>query len=244
VQVGQIHPTARAGAMDAARTIAAGVAAGCVAGLLVGGIGGRLAMLVLRLTSDPALRGLETDDGFVIGIVSTSTLFLLVLTTMLGALGGLAYLIVRSWLPTRTRRWWFGALAAAFGGAAIIRPGGIDFTRLEPLWLAIAMFVAIPAAGGVLISVLAERYLSPDSRFRRSRAAPAALIPIALFAVVGTSGISLALAVLAAILLWRTWPSAAGFWTSRPVTVIGRVALAAFGTWYAVALARDVAEVL
>ena len=39
-----------------------------MAGLLVGGVGGRVAMLLLRLTSDPRLRGLETDDGFTIGV--------------------------------------------------------------------------------------------------------------------------------------------------------------------------------
>ena len=37
-------------------------------------------MLMLRLTSDPTLRGLETDDGFVIGRFSGDTVFLLILT--------------------------------------------------------------------------------------------------------------------------------------------------------------------
>jgi hypothetical protein len=220
------------------------VAAGLVAGFLIGGIGGRLAMLILRLTSDPALHGLETDDGFIIGIVSVSTIFLLMVTTMLGALGGVFYLLVRSWMPATTRRWWFGALAALYGGAAIIRPGGIDFTRLDPLWLAVVLFVAIPGAGGVLTSVLAERYLAPDSRFQRSKVAPIALIPIALFATVGAFGISIAGAVLAAILLWRVWPAAATFWTSRAMTVVGRIALAALGIGSAIALGRDVAAVL
>jgi hypothetical protein len=228
----------------AARAVAAGVAAGLVAGLLVGGVGGRLAMLVLRLTSDPSLHGLETDDGFVIGIVSLSTVFLLVLTTLLGALGGLAYLVVRGWLPAGTRRWWFAALAGLYGGAAIIRPGGIDFTLLEPLWLAVAMFVTIPAVGGYVTSVLAERYLAPGSRFRTSRASVAVLIPIALYAAVGAVGAAIVIVVIAATLLWRWWPAVARFWTSRPMTIVGRVALAAFGGWYALALARDVADVL
>ncbi len=238
------RPSVQAGPLVAARAIAAGVAAGLIAGFLIGGVGGRLAMLVLRLTSDPALRGLETDDGFIIGIVSTSTIFLLMLTTMLGALGGLFYLVVRSWLPARTRRWWFGALAGAYGGAGVIRPGGIDFTRLEPLWLAIAMFVAICAAYGVAVSVFAERFLALDSRFRESRAAVAALIPIGLLAAVGMFGIAIAMGVIAAILLWRSWPAVARAWTSRPMTILGRIALAAFGIGSAIALVRDVAAVL
>jgi hypothetical protein len=49
-------------------TLAAGVSSGSVAGLLIGGVGGRLAMFVLRLTSDPALRGAKTDDGFTTAI--------------------------------------------------------------------------------------------------------------------------------------------------------------------------------
>jgi hypothetical protein len=61
-------------------TLSAVLAAGALTGALIGGVGGRLAMLILRLTSDPSLHGLETDDGFTIGIVSTSTLFLVGLT--------------------------------------------------------------------------------------------------------------------------------------------------------------------
>ena len=35
-------------------TLASGVSAGFLTGLLIGGVGGRLAMFLLRLTSDPA----------------------------------------------------------------------------------------------------------------------------------------------------------------------------------------------
>ena len=80
-------------------TLASGVTAGFACGLLIGGVGGRLAMLVLRLTSDPALRGVKTDDGFTIGRFSTETIFLLGVTAALGIAGGLFYLIVRGWIP-------------------------------------------------------------------------------------------------------------------------------------------------
>jgi hypothetical protein len=69
-------------------TLASGVSAGFISGLLIGGVGGRLAMFLLRLTSDPALRGAQTDDGFTIGVFSTETLFLLGVTAGLGILGG------------------------------------------------------------------------------------------------------------------------------------------------------------
>src|SRR5438132_4312522 len=84
-------------------TLGAGVSAGFVAGVLIGGVGGRLAMLALRLTSDPSLHGVLTDDGFTIGRVSVETLFLLGVTAGLGMVGGLFYLVVRRWIPSRRR---------------------------------------------------------------------------------------------------------------------------------------------
>ena len=61
-------------------TLASGVTGGFVCGLLIGGVGGRLAMFVLRLTSDPSLRGARTDDDFIIGVFTSQTLFLLGVT--------------------------------------------------------------------------------------------------------------------------------------------------------------------
>ena len=56
-------PTSRKDDLAAvAKPLAAAITAGFVAGLTIGGVGGRLAMFVLRLTSDPAVRGLETDE--------------------------------------------------------------------------------------------------------------------------------------------------------------------------------------
>lgn len=67
------------------RRAAAGIYGGLVCGALVGGIGGRLAMLFLRVTSDPAVRGVETDDGFVIGEVSFDTGSLVFFSAGMGA---------------------------------------------------------------------------------------------------------------------------------------------------------------
>jgi len=75
-------------------TLGAGVSAGFVAGVLIGGVGGRLAMLALRLTSDPSLHGVLTDDGFTIGRVSLETLFLLGVTAGLEVLQPLVAIIL------------------------------------------------------------------------------------------------------------------------------------------------------
>lgn len=201
-------------------------------------------MLVLRLTSDPSLRGLDTDDGFTIGIVSFATLFLVMVTAVAGAIGGLLYLLVRSWLPARARPWLFGALTGIVGGALVIRPGGIDFTRLEPLGLAVAMFVALPAAYGFGVGVLAERFLAKESAFLRSRgwiAGLAALLPLPLF---GPVGLSITVGVIAAVLLGRRAPAVGAAWTSAPMAWVGRAALVAVGVAAAIALVRDVTAIL
>lgn len=226
------------------RRLAAAAATGAVAGVVIGGIGGRLAMLLLRLTSDPILRGLPTDDGFTIGVISTDTLFLLVLTAVAGAVGGVAYLAIRSWLPERARPWVAGGITGLVGGAAIIRPDGIDFTRLAPLWLAVAMFVALPAAYGVATSLLGERFLRDGSAIMRSRPWPAGLVFLLPIGLLGPAGIGLAIAALAVAFLGQRAPMLGTIWGSAPVTWLGRAALTGVAGIAFVVLARDVGAVL
>jgi len=123
-------------------TLGAGVSAGFLAGVLIGGVGGRLAMLALRLTSDPSLHGVSTDDGFTIGRVSLQTLFLLGVTAGLGMAGGLFYLVVRRWIPSRWRIPLMTLFFALVGGAGLIGPSAVDFKRLLPLPLAVALFAS------------------------------------------------------------------------------------------------------
>jgi hypothetical protein len=201
-------------------------------------------MFVLRLTSDPALRGLKTDDDFTIGVFSGATLFLVIVTTVLGILGGLVYLVVRGWLPERARPWLFGGLTGIVGGATVIRPGGIDFTLLDPLGLAVALFIALPAAYGVAVSLLVERFLADRSAFSRSKALIAGfvlLLPLGFFGLIGVAVLAL---ILAAVLLGRAAPEMASLWTSPPVAWIGRAGLVAVAILWGAALVRDVIEVL
>src|SRR5712691_6826130 len=113
-----------------ARRVSACIVGGFVMGALVGGIGGMLAMLV---TSESSLHGLKTDDGFIIGRFSGDSLFLLIFASVLGVLGEILYLAVRSWLPERHRAALAGVFGGVAGGALFIRPNGLDFTRLDPL---------------------------------------------------------------------------------------------------------------
>ncbi len=134
-----------------------GASSGALAGFLIGGVLGRIAMFVLRLTSPNAVIGRESDDGFTIGQISTQSLFLIVVTTTLGALVGVAYVATRPAIPARWMIAVWTIAGLAVGGSTILKADGIDFTELEPQLLSVAMFIAIPGGGAALMAVLVER---------------------------------------------------------------------------------------
>jgi hypothetical protein len=223
--------------------LGASTAMGAFGGFAIGGVGGRLAMLLLRITSDPVLHGRSTDDGFTIGIVSTETTFLLIATTVIGALGGAAYLLIRGALPERRRALVTGALGALVGGAVIIRPDGIDFTALDPLALAVALFVAIPFAGAAAISSLAERAL----RGGRVEAHRRWLLGLAPLILVGGLGPTSALVVALTLAAAGWWPEIRAGGAGGPAALItfgGRLALVAVAGVASVVLVQDVVAVL
>jgi hypothetical protein len=137
-------------------------AAGAAAGLVWGGIGGRIAMRVVFLTSNEYVRGVRSDDGFEIGTFSGATIFLLILTTIFGGVAGLGVGIIRMVTSGPT---WAVAIGtslatAAFVGAIIVHTDGVDFTLLDPLWLTIGLFVLIPGLWGLTVVVVTERLLA------------------------------------------------------------------------------------
>ena len=140
------------------RWLLLGGAAGGVSGLLIGGVGGRLAMFALRLTSPHSVRGIKSDDGFTIGEFSLQTVFLLGFAAAIGLLVGVACLALRSQLPGRVGAAMIVLAGGTLGAATIIKPDGVDFTRLAPLPLACALFTAIPLAGAALTVCLIGRW--------------------------------------------------------------------------------------
>jgi hypothetical protein len=223
-------------------TLAAGVTGGFVAGLFIGGVGGRLAMLLLRLTSPSALRGVLTDDGFTIGRVSAETFFLLGVTAALGIAGGILYVVVRRWIPIG---WRVPAMTVFFGlvgASGIIGPDGLDFSALSPLPLAIAMFVAIPTLYGAAMPFIVERLLREGSILRRRpRAWLFGLAPVVLLNVVGLLLVLVALGIGA---LGRANPRLVDAWRSPQAAWLGRAALLAGATVSGVGLVLDAAEIL
>ena len=136
------------------------VLVGVPVGVLAIGIGGRLAMLLLRLTSPPDVVGVTSDDGFEIGRVTLAGTYTLVnIGVAVGLLGALACLVVSPWLigPTWFRATTVGVTAGALVGSMIFDADGVDFTRLHPLWLAVLLFLALPALVGALLLVLVDR---------------------------------------------------------------------------------------
>jgi hypothetical protein len=223
--------------------VAMGGVAGLATGSLVGGGGGRIAMLILRVTSDPSLHGRESDDGFTIGVVSSQTTFLLVFTAVLGAIGGLVYVIVRAWLPGRSRPWLYGALTGLVGGSLVIHPDGVDFTLLEPLWLAIVLFVLLPAAYGVAVASLAEGWLRADEP--ASRLWLVALVPVLLpLVLLGPRALPFLVLALIVGLVADPRSPAGGVLSSRPAVWLGRAGLAGAGIVAMASLVGDVAQIL
>jgi hypothetical protein len=115
-------------------------------------------MLVLRLTSPDYVLGMTSDDGFEIGVVRADTLQLLAAAAVLGGLNGVAYAALRDWIPRAIRLPLWTLLVAALGGATIVHEDGLDFTMIEPVELAIVLFILLPASAAALAVALVERW--------------------------------------------------------------------------------------
>ena len=159
-------PTRASSLESAVRVLAAATAAGAIIGVLIGGIGGRFAMGVLA-SLNPEDTGVISDDGFEIGRISLGGTAQLLLTTLqFGLIGALLYLALRTLAigPTWVR---IASLTAGgtvvFGALAI--HDGVDFTLLEPSWLPVVLFLAIPLLYIPIVARLIEHWLRPSSWF-------------------------------------------------------------------------------
>lgn len=198
MQIGVRAHTIRGDLRDVAWWALVGVASGAIAGLLVGGVGGRLAMLLLRLTSPDLVIGAFSDDGFEIGVITTDTFNLVAAMAAIGGVNGVLYAAVRGAIPARLRLPLWSLFAAAVGGANVVHEDGLDFTLLEPTWLAIALFVVLPGAAAALVVMLAERWI--DREPFADRRLTTGLV---LAALCGTFAVVVALAVVVVALVVR-----------------------------------------
>jgi hypothetical protein len=139
------------------RLLSAAIIIGAISGAVIGGLGGRLAMRILLLTSDDSVKGLTSDDGFEIGRFTLfDTLGLVIATAFIGVIAALLYLVVRPFVA-RLGSAAVPAMAVLYGvvgGAMMVHRDGIDFHVLEPAVLAIVLFVAICAGFGAAVAYL------------------------------------------------------------------------------------------
>jgi hypothetical protein len=218
--------------------LAVGFAVGGTVGGLVGGVGGRLVMLVLRLASDAD--GVVSDDGFVIGqFTLADSLQLYAGMALAGAINGMVYVAARLVLPRRGRVALWGAVGAAVVGSLVVNTDGVDFVVLEPLWFAIAAFVALPGLAAVLVAWIVERVAAREP-WRVHPAAALVLVPASPGVLALPVGVLAAAAVVALgrIRSLRRLPGAPA------LRAIALAALAATVVAGAVDLARDTAEIL
>ena len=227
------------------RTMGIASVAGFVVGTVLLGTLLRLAMFVLRLTSDGSLRGVETDFGAMIGRFSVADTGLFMLGCGgAGAIAGMVYLAIRPVVPPRRRALVAALAAGTFGPAVIIDPDGVDFAILEPALLAVAMFVASLAAFGSAVSVAAE-WLLRVPWWRTSAAAWIVMGPLLLV----TLGVAFpfgvpAIAVAAVVSAYRAAPSLRVRAPARAVAWAGQIGVVAAIGLSAAFLAVDVAAVI
>jgi hypothetical protein len=178
-------------AFDVLREIARGGLAGLIVGLVVGGIGGRLLMRLAALL-EPKAAGLRTENGNVIGaITSDGTLALLVFGGLLtGVVIGSLWVVIRPWLPRRpvARALVAIPIAVAMGTTLLIQDTNPDFMilRRNPVVVAsLVGLVALTAPSMVVAESVLDRLLPVVRRRSPALIAYAIIDALGLFLVVG-----------------------------------------------------------
>jgi hypothetical protein len=234
----------RESAERAMRRLSAITLAGALLGLLVGGVGGRLAMMLLaRLNPDAT--GVTSDDGFRIGQFTLgNTLQLLLTGTVFGLVGACVYALVRH-LMIGPR--WFQVVSIAGGpavvvGAGIVHSDGVDFVLIEPVWLAIGLFLAIPALYAVVLTLVAERWLQKDAWAAR---APLLLAVIPLLLLIPLAPLVAVMAALWALIEGlRRHPRSRNAVGHPALAWVARLGLAVVFALALVDLTKDVTELV
>ena len=167
------------------------VGLGALSGLVAAGVGSRVVMKLIAL-ADPSTDGTFTDVKATVGEFTVAgTLGLLVLGTMVGAMGGLVYLGLRRWLPVPAA--WkgvaFGVLTLASVGNVVIDDGNVDFQIFEPVLLVVVLFSALFFVNGLLLAGLMARFHPEPAYAHRPWVSRAAVGVIVIVCVVGTIGL-------------------------------------------------------
>lgn len=243
----QPQPRSRAGFTEflewASRTLAIGMLPGLIAGLIVGGVGSRVAMRIMALTSGTA-QGAETEFGATVGEITLGgTLFLLIGSSLVGMLGGIFYMTIRRLLPGNVlvKGLVFGTLVLALAGRFLVAPDNPDFVILSPAGLAVAMFAALPVLYGLTFVPLAEGFEPVIVGVRRP---VLVIVPVLVGLVPLILAGGLGLLVIAALLLVWMGMSSIGARERRVLYAAGYAVLGALTLWRGAAFVSGIAEIL
>jgi hypothetical protein len=235
-------------ASEYARRVLATIAAGIVAGAFVGGIGSRVVMRVLAITSAPRATGILTENGNRVGEITTGgTIALITAGVAVGMLGALLWLVTRRWIPQRGWRkgLLFGVVLLCLGGASLIDPKNTDFAHLRPASLAVTMFAALFPLFGLVLVPLVERWTGAYPRLGL-RSGPIVAYGIPLFFLV-LAFPALIVLVLCGVLAWNIQQRSdrlSRAWRGRKVQVLGYAVLILACAFGSSRLISNVAEIL
>jgi hypothetical protein len=233
-------PSRRSSLETVVRKLAAASAAGALLGVLVGGVGGRLAMALLA-AQNPEDTGRLTSDEFRIGQFTVAgTIQLLASTLQLGLVAAMIYLVLR---PLAFGPRWLRVASLTIGGTAVfgtvlISPDGPDFTILDPHWLPVVLFLAIPAVFIALLTLLADHWLAADSWFATAsirKLAAVLLVWIPAGVLIVLLGIAIGVGVA-----WREMAPRSRHWSSSGPMWAARATLGIIGIWALIELVSDI----
>jgi hypothetical protein len=211
--------------------LAVAIISGVGAGILVAGAGGRLVMRLLAVTAGSDAQGQITEAEQIVGRITVGgTLGFIVFTGLFfGAASGVAYLLLRRWLPAgRAGGLAFGALLLILAGTRLepLRQDNPDFDLVGPGLLSVAAFAALILLHGMLVAALAGRVSRAVPLLGPSPRAIVAHVPPLLLVLVTGTGALVVVLVGALVVLASQTPAMVAAWRDRRLVLAGRVALA------------------
>lgn len=214
---------------------------GGLLGALTVGVVGRLEMFVLAHLN-PSMHGIDTDDGFPMGRFTLSgSVNLLTAGMAFGVLSGVLYLALR---PLQVGPGWFRTLSISVGagvvaGSMLVHRDGVDFTHLQPIWLAVAMFATLPVLHVALLDLLGTRVVAGRLLADRRWGILGVVVSLPLAPLV-----AVIVAVRVLVLVGRRRPRLSGVVGSPTWARLGRLGLSAVFVLAVGDLAGDVDALL
>jgi hypothetical protein len=160
---------------------------GALSGAISAGAGSRIVMRIIAL-ANPDSDGAFTDAEATVGeITFDGTVNLLMLGTIAGVMGGVAYLGARRWLPVPAA--WkgltYGVVSLLTVGQLLFDTHNADFQIFEPVVMVIALFSVLFLVNGLIVGALVDRFHREPAYRASPRVSRAVTGVLALVCVLG-----------------------------------------------------------